>query len=262
MDADADNHGKEGIALSGVDAHIMEMVIIQHPIVQPLTGSAVVVNLLILFGSSWNRSVETDVPVWFCIDTTAIRRGRACFTAWSGIHTAADQRAAPFARMLLPAVSPVDHAEACHTQRGAVLINDDGVRDGIRAASVTVEVDKGADSPFLAQPVGGIVVMGGVQTDISDRNIRVDCPEFPEGDDGADAVVPSGIQEPDMQGQIDTGSCIVGAEHVKGVSEIINLFFTVPSPAGIRIREMPFTGAAGDAVFHTLTDFMPIRGRM
>ena len=28
MDADADNHGEEGIAFSGVDAHVMEMVII------------------------------------------------------------------------------------------------------------------------------------------------------------------------------------------------------------------------------------------
>lgn len=193
----------------------------------------------------------------------AIRRGRACFTAWAGIHPAAGQRAAPFARMLLPAVSPVDHAEACYTQRSAVFVNGDGVRDGIWAAPVAVDVDKGVDSPFLAQPVGGIVVvMGGVQADISDRDIRVDCPEFPEGDDGADAVVPSGIQESDMQGQINTGQCIVGAEHVKGVSKIINLFVAVPSPAGIRIREMPFTGAAGDVVFHTLTNFMPIRGRM
>ena len=164
--------------------------------------------------------------------------------------------------MLLPAVSPVDHAEACYTKRSAVFVNGDGVWDGIRAAPVAVEVDKGTDSPFPAQPVGSIVVMGGVKADVSDRNIRVDCPEFPEGDDGADAVVPSGVQKSDMQGQINTGLCIVGAEHVKGVSKIINLFFAVPSPAGIRIREMPFTGAAGDAVFHTLTDFMPIRGRM
>lgn len=52
MDADTDDHGKEGIAFSGVDAHIMEMVIIQHPIVYPLTGSAVIVNLLIFLYSS------------------------------------------------------------------------------------------------------------------------------------------------------------------------------------------------------------------
>lgn len=55
-----------------------------------------------------------------------------------------------------------------------------------------------------------------------------------------------------MHGQVNTGLCIVRAEHVKGVPQIINLFFAVPSPAGSRIREMPFTGAAGDAVLRGL----------
>jgi len=76
--------------------------------------------------------------------------------------------------MLLPAVSPVDHTETGHAQRGAVFVNGDSVRYGIRAAPVTVEVNKRTDLPFLAQFVSGIVVMGGVQADVPDRDIRVD----------------------------------------------------------------------------------------
>ena len=104
--------------------------------------------------------------------------------------------------------------------------------------------------------------MGGVQADIPDGDIRVDCPEFPEGDNGADAVVPSGVEETDMQGQVNAVFRVMGAEHVKGVSEIIDFFLTVPAPVGIGVREMPFTRAVGDAVIHTLTDFMPVRGSM
>lgn len=33
MDADTNDHGEEGIMFSGVDAHIMEMIIIKHPVV-------------------------------------------------------------------------------------------------------------------------------------------------------------------------------------------------------------------------------------
>ncbi len=104
--------------------------------------------------------------------------------------------------------------------------------------------------------------MGGVQADIPDGDIRVDCPEFPEGDDGADAVVPPGVQETDMQGQVNAVFRVMGAEHVEGVSEIIGFLFAVPAPVGIGFREMPFTGAADDAVIHTLADFMPVRGSM
>ena len=164
--------------------------------------------------------------------------------------------------MLLFTVPPVDHTEPGHAQRGAVLINGDGVRDGIRASPVSVEVNERPDIPFLAEPISGIVVMCGVQADIPDRDVRVKSPEFPEGDNGAYAVMPPGVQETDMQRQIDTVLCIVGAEHVKGVAEIKDFFITVPSPVCIGVREMTFAGTMADAVFHTVTDFMPVRGSM
>lgn len=65
-----------------------------------------------------------------------------------------------------------------------------------------------------------------------------------------------------MQGQVNTGFCIVGAEHVKGVSKIKDFLITVLSPVGIGIREMALTGAACDSFFQTFPDLMPIRGCM
>ena len=235
MDADADNHSEERIPLFGVYAHIMKMIIIQDPVIHPLTGSAVIVNFLVFCGSSWNGSVKADVPVRFCVDTAAIRRGRAFFLTGTGMHFAAGQWAAPFTGMLLFTVSPVDHTQAGHAKGRAVRVNGDGVRDGIRAAPVSVEVNERADVPFLAEAISGIVVMGGVQAEVPDRDIRVKRLEFPEGDNGAYAVVASGVQETEMQGQVNAVPGIVGAEHVKGVAEIKDFLITVPAPVCIRI---------------------------
>lgn len=102
--------------------------------------------------------------------------------------------------------------------------------------------------------------MGGVQTDIPDRDVRVKRLKFTEGDNSTDAVVPPGIQEADMQGKVDTSFRIMGAEHVKGMPEIKDFLVTVPSPVGIRVREMTLAGAARNAGIAAVTDFMSVRG--
>lgn len=60
----------------------------------------------------------------------------------------------------MPAVSPVDHTETGHAQRGAIFVNGDSVRYG-------------------------------VQIDIPVRDMRIDRPEFPQRDNGTD--VASGV---------------------------------------------------------------------
>lgn len=47
MDVDADDHGEKEKAFSCVDAHIMKMMIIKHPVVYPFAGSIVIVDRLI-----------------------------------------------------------------------------------------------------------------------------------------------------------------------------------------------------------------------
>lgn len=114
MDVDTNDHGKKGIPLSGVDTHVMQMVIIEDPVIYPFARSPVIVNLLIFLRPPWNRSIETDVPVRFCVDTAAIGGWGAFLFAGAGIRFAAGKRAAPFAGMLLLTVAPVDHAEPGH----------------------------------------------------------------------------------------------------------------------------------------------------
>lgn len=46
--------------------------------------------------------------------------------------------------------------------RGAVTVNGNRIRDGRRLVAVFIEVNERADFPLLAEPIGGIVVMGGV----------------------------------------------------------------------------------------------------
>ncbi len=65
-----------------------------------------------------------------------------------------------------------------------------------------------------------------------------------------------------MQGKIHAGLCIMGAEHVERMPEIKGIEVAVPVPVRIRVREMAFTGAVGNAVFRTFTDLVPVRGGM
>lgn len=204
MDVDADDHGEKGVMYSGVDAHIMKMVIIEYPVIYPFTGSTVLINLFVFLCAARDRWIKPDVPFRFGVNAPAVSGGRAFLPAWAGIHFAAGKGAAPFTGMFLPAVSPVDHAGSCHAQGSAVCVNGNGVRDGIRPSPVGVEVNKRADPPFPTEAVSGIVVMGGVQTEIPDRDIGIDRPEFTEGDNVADAVVTSGIQKTDVGG---AGQC-------------------------------------------------------
>ena len=111
--------------------------------------------------------------------------------------------------MFLFAVPPVDHAQAGHAQGGAVFVDGNRVRDGIGPAAVGVEINKRLEFPFLAERVGGIVVMCRVQAEIFDRDIRIYGLKFPEGDDGAYAVMPPGVQETDMYRQVNPEISIV-----------------------------------------------------
>ena len=102
--------------------------------------------------------------------------------------------------------------------------------------------------------------MCGVQADVPDRDIRIDGFKFPKGNDGADTVVPFGIQETDMEWEVKADLRIMGAEHIKGVAKIKDFFIAVPAPVSVWVREMPSAGTMGYAVFRTFTDLMPIRG--
>ena len=262
MNIDADDHGEERIPLSGMDAHAMKMVIIEHPVIEPFAGSTVVVDLLIFFRTSGHRGIEPDVPVRFRVDTAAIGRWGTFLFTRAGIHFATGKRAAPFTGMLLFTVPPVDHTVPGQAQGSAVFVNGDRIRNGRWPAAVIIQVNEGAYLPFLAKAIGGIVVIGRIQAEVTDRDIGVDGHKFAQGDNGGDTVVPPGIYETDMEREVNAKVRIMGTEHIKGMSEIKNCLVAVPSPVCIGVREMALTGAVCHAVFQTVTDFMPVRGGM
>lgn len=105
--------------------------------------------------------------------------------------------------MLLFTVTPVNHAESGHAKGSAVGIDGDGVRNGAGAAPFRVKVNKRVDLPFPAEPIGGIVVMRGIQAEVFDRDIRVHGSELAQGDDGADTVMSSGVKETEVQGEVN-----------------------------------------------------------
>lgn len=71
--------------------------------------------------------------------------------------------------MFLLPIPLVDHTQASHAQGSAVFANRDEIRDGIMDTTIIIQVNGGADVPFPAKPIGGIVVVCGIQTEVADR---------------------------------------------------------------------------------------------
>lgn len=258
MDVDAGNHCEEGVTFSGMDSHAMQMVVIQYPVVDPFTACPVIVDFPIFFRAPGNRSVKPGVPSGFRIDTSAIgRRGTGFLAGTFGLFSTGD-RAAPFAAALSGAVSPVDHAEASLADGSTIVLNTDGIRDGFRPSALGIEVNERPDSPAFAKVVRGIVVMSGIKAEVANGDVRVKGAEFPETDDGADAVVPPGIQETNMQGKVNPKLFIMEGKHVEGITKEETFQVAVPAPGSVGVGEMACAGAVEDAIFSTLADFVAI----
>ena len=106
MDVDTDDHSEERITLFGMDLHVMQVVIIEYPVVNSFAGSAVVVNFFIILRASGHRSIETDVPVRFGVVTASIGRRGTFLLAGTGVGFGAGKRTTPFTGMLLFTIPP------------------------------------------------------------------------------------------------------------------------------------------------------------
>lgn len=237
----------------------MQMIIVQDPVVYPFAGCPVVINLFIFFCAACNRRIKTDIPGWFCINAASIRGRRAGVFTGTAAFFATGNRTAPFAAAASGTEAPVDHPVTGLTERSAIRIDGNGIRYGCRPAALGVQVDKRTDLPGFAQMIGGIIVMCRVQAEIPDKDIGIQIPEFLEGNDGADAVMPAGIQDMKMQGKIDFPLFIMEGKQIKRMPEIISFEIAVPSPPGIRVRIMARTGTVLQPVFQAVTDFVSMR---
>lgn len=55
-----------------MDLHIVQLVIIQDPVIDPFAGCPVFIGVFIFRCSPWDRGVKADVPVRLCINTAAV----------------------------------------------------------------------------------------------------------------------------------------------------------------------------------------------
>ena len=53
-----------------------------------------------------------------------------------------------------------------------------GIRDGFGSSTFGIEIDEWTDFPSFAELIGRIIVMGRIKTEIADRNIWIEIPEF------------------------------------------------------------------------------------
>ena len=68
----AGNYRKKSISFSSVDAHGMQMVIVQDAVVYPFTGCAVFINFFIFPRAPGNRGIKAHIPVRLCIDAPPV----------------------------------------------------------------------------------------------------------------------------------------------------------------------------------------------
>ena len=179
MNIDPCDHGKERIPLSGMYSHIMQMVVIEYPVVDPFGSSTVVIDPFVFFRTSRNRGVEPDIPGRFGVDAPSVRGIRAAFAGRTFFLLAAGCRAAPFTAAASGTESPVDHAESGLTDGCTIGINADMAGNCLGSSTIGIEVNKRADIPCLAEIIGGIVIMCRVQAEVFDADVWVQGTELP-----------------------------------------------------------------------------------
>ena len=179
MNIDPRDHCKERITLSGMYPHIVQMVVIEYPVVDPFGSSTIIIDFFVLFRTPGNRCVEPDIPGRFGVDTPSVRGIGAAFAGRTFFLFAAGCRTTPFASAASGTESPVDHAESGLTDGCTIGINADMAGNCLWSSTIGIEVNKRADIPGFAEIIGGIVIMCRVQAEVFDADVGVQGTELP-----------------------------------------------------------------------------------
>ena len=117
---------------------------------------------------------EPDVPVRFCVDTASIGRRGTFLLAGAGVGFPAGKRGQRHLRECFCLQSPQLTIRRPAMHRGVPslsMVIESGMDTGLPRFSLRSM--KGWIPPLLAEPIGRIVVMGGVQADVPDGDIVV-----------------------------------------------------------------------------------------
>lgn len=97
MNVCTDQPQEERIPLFCVDLHIVQVIIIQDPVIDPFAGCPVFIGVFVFRRSPRNGSIKADVPVRLCINTAAIGGRGAGVSAGTGFYLFTSKRTSPFA---------------------------------------------------------------------------------------------------------------------------------------------------------------------
>ena len=120
-----------------------------------------------------------------------------------------------------------------------------------------IEVDEGCDVFPSAVFIDSISVMGGIQKEFFNAELRKVCFHSEKGMEKRKHVMPGSPFQKRKYREIAVG--IGGHIHVEVVTKKIAFPMGVPSPAAVWLRIMAFAAAGGTAVFLTIADaFFPL----
>ena len=120
-----------------------------------------------------------------------------------------------------------------------------------------IEVDKGRDVFPSAVFIDSISVMGGIQKEFFNMEVREVCFHGEKRVQKRKHIMPGSSFQKRKYREITVG--IGGHIYVEVVTEKIAFPMRVPSPVAVRLRVMAFAAAGRTAVFLTITDpFFPL----
>ena len=115
-----------------------------------------------------------------------------------------------------------------------------------------IEVDKGRDIFPPAVFIDSISVMGGIQKEFLNTELRKVCFHGEKGMQKRKHIMPGSPLQKRKYREIAVG--IGGHIHVEVVTEKITFPMGVPSPVAVRLRIMAFAAAGKTAFFLTIAD--------
>lgn len=109
-------------------------------------------------------------------------------------------------------ISVWHHGNALVTQRRAIFVNADRIRDRLGPSAPAVQVDESVDTTILEKTVGGHVVHGRIKAHVLGRKGFHILLHFVERDEKTDRVMLSGTGKTEQKGHIRMQGRVVARE--------------------------------------------------
>lgn len=236
MDADAYHCGHERVVLFCVDHHTVQTIIIEYPVVDPFSCSALVIDFFIGIRAARDIRVQTDIPFRpGFYDPAIFRRCAAVFTFRTVVFA---KRAPPHEIAAGFVIAVGDHAEFFLAEGCPIPVDRYRIRDRLRPPAFIVEVNERPDPAVFQEPVGWVVVHGGVEAYVHGKECRHMFFQLMESNKEADGIMAFGTGEAQKERDIRFQSGVVTRELEEGVAEVMLFQVAVPSPGSIGVREM------------------------